>query len=279
MCVISVIENENQIPSFKASKKMFNHNPHGSGLIVFDELKKRIYVKKGMDLKQINKMTLKQKAKGNLNMIQHYRIASVGSHDNKLLNHGFIIGNNIKNELEFITTNDVFCHNGTIDMDILNDMATNIMIKNPHAIYPSGEISDSLLLSWILNFVDYSILNMFTIDNKFTIMNGKTGKITKYGKWDKVKDDKNNLITSNNYFDDSMLFSDNYDTCKNDYNDNYMGEYLTQDENIELKRLYKKYNNMFDSEKDIIEQFLSYGMSVYDIEDQIKAENIYEGYI
>lgn len=277
MCVISIIENENQIPSYKMSAKMFSHNPHGSGLIVFDELKKRIYVKKGMDLKQINKMTLKQKAKGNLNMVQHYRIASVGSHDNKLLNHGFIIGNNIKNELEFTTTNDVFCHNGTIDMDILNDMATNIMIKNPNAVYPSGEISDSLLLSWILYFVDYSILNMLIEGNKFTIMNGKTGKITKYGHWDNVKDNKHNLITSNNYFDDSILYND--DTYENDFNGSYMSDYLTKDEDIELKRLYKKYNNMFDSEKDIIEQFLSYGMSVYDIEDQIKAENVYEGYV
>jgi hypothetical protein len=113
--------------------------------------------------------------------------------------------------------------------------------------------------------------------NKFTIMNGKTGKITKYGKWDKVKDNKHNLITSNNYFDDSILY-DNV-TYENDFNDSYMGDYLTKDEDIELKRLYKKYNNMFDSEKDIIEQYLSYGMSVYDIEEQIKAENVYEGYV
>ena len=54
---------------------------------------------------------------------------------------------------------------------------------------------------------------------------------------------------------------------------------MTKDEDMELKRLYKKYNNMFDSEKDIIEQYLSYGMSVYDIEEQIKAENVYEGYV
>jgi len=277
MCVISIIENENQIPSYKMSKKMFTHNPHGSGLMVYDELKKHIYVKKGMDLKQINKMTLKQKAKGNLNMIQHYRIASVGSHDNKLLNQGFAIGNNIKNKLEFTTNNDVLAHNGTIDMDILNDMATNIMIKNPNAVYPSGELSDTLLLSWILYFVDYSVLNMFTSDNRFTIMNGKTGKITKYGNWNNVKDKKHNLITSNNYFDDSILYDEV--TYLDDFNDSYMGDYLTKDEDKELKRLYKKYNNMFDSEKDIIEQYLSYGMSVYDIEEQIKSEDVYGGYV
>ena len=276
MCVISIIENENQIPSYKMSKKMFSHNPHGAGIMVYDELKKRIYVKKGLDLKEINKITLKQKSKGNLKMIQHYRIASVGSHDNKLLNHGFIIGNNIKNELEFTTTNDVFAHNGTIDMDILNDMATNIMIKNPDAVYPSGEISDSRLMAFILNYVDYSVLNMFIEGNKFTIMNGQTGKITKYGHWDKVKDNKHNLITSNNYFDDSILYDDIYE---NDYNGSYMSDYLTPDEDLELKRIYKKYNNMFDSEKDITEQYLSYGMSVYDIEEQIKAENVYEGYV
>ena len=273
MCVISIIENENQIPTMKTSKLMFEANPHGSGIMVFDESKRQIYVKKGLGLKEINKITQKQKQKGNLKMIQHYRIASVGSHDNKLLNHGFIIGNNVKNELEFTTNNDVFSHNGTIDMDTLNEIASKIMIENPYAIYPSGELSDSLLLSWILNFVSYSILNMFIEGNKFTIMNGKTGKITKYGKWNNIKDDKQNLVTSNNYFKQE-LFNAQYD-----YVDSYANDYLTKDEDKELNRIYNKYSEFFDNPNDIIDQYLSYGMSVFDIEDMIKQEKEYESYI
>ena len=68
-------------------------------------------------------------------------------------------------------------------------------------------------------------------------------------------------------------------TYESEFNDSYMGDYLTHDENSELKRIYKKYSNMFDSEKDISEQYLSYGMSVYDIEEQIKAESVYGGYV
>lgn len=274
MCVISIIENENMIPTKKTSKLMWNNNPHGAGFGKFDKKEKCIYIKKGINLKEINKLTQIGKNEGNLNMVQHYRIASVGSHDNKDLTHGFEIKNGSSNQLEYYTNNDVLWHNGTLDMDILNNMALDIMIKNKYAIYPSGELSDSRLLAFILNYVDYSILNMFTDQNRFCIMNGKTGKITKYGNWDKVKDDKQNLITSNNYFKQEFFTDQTYN-----YMDSYDKDYLTKDESKELDRIYKKYNEFFDNPNDIIDQYLCYGMSVFDIEEQIKHEREYEGYI
>ena len=268
MCVISIIENDNQIPSKKSSELMWNTNPHGAGFGKFDKKEKCIYIKKGIDLKEINRLTQIGKKEGNMSMIQHYRIASVGSHDNKDLTHGFEIKNGSSNDLEYYTNNDVLWHNGTIDMDTLNDIAKDIMIKNSDAIYPDNELSDSRLLAFILNYVDYSILNMFIEGNKFVIMNGKSGKITKYGHWDKVKDGKQNLITSNNYFKQDL-----FKTSQSfDYMVNNDADYLTKDEKKEVKRIYKKYSDLFDSENDIIEQYLSYGMSVFDIEDSLESE-------
>tara|TARA_R110000751_G_scaffold86595_2_gene172310 strand:- start:561 stop:1391 length:831 start_codon:yes stop_codon:yes gene_type:complete len=271
MCVISIIENKNMIPTFETSKLMNSSNPHGIGFCYYNKKYKCIYMKKGIGLKEINDLTQKAKYEGNLSMIQHYRIASVGDSSNKLLTHGFLIENMSKNELECYTNKDVFYHNGTLDMDILNEIATKILIKNEYSVYPSNkdnsEISDSQLMAWILNYVDYSILNMFTSQNKFCIMNGKNGKITKYGSWDKVKDDKQNLITSNNYFKQELysLYQDEYSSL----------DYITKEEKNETDRILKKYKSIGLTKDELINEYLDYGTSVFDIEEQIENELAY----
>ena len=155
MCVISIIENKNQIPSSNMIEKMAKENPHYSGIAYFNENSKQIYYKKGIEAKEIKKIM--KKAKHNKNIIQHYRIASHGSATNKLLNHCFVIENGYKNRLEGSTNSDVLFHNGTLDMAELKDMAKKIMVNNPNAIFPKGELSDTYLLSFILSHVDYSI--------------------------------------------------------------------------------------------------------------------------
>ena len=267
MCVISIIEGIKNIPSLDTCKLMEKNNPHYSGIAVFDEKLKMIYVKKGIDAQEINAITAKSKELGNLSIIQHYRIASSGSSTNKSLNHPFEISNNSKNELEYYTNFDVIFHNGTLKLNELENLAKQIMINNPKAIYLTNEISDTRLLSWILSYVDYSFLNLFSTD-KFAIMNGKTGKITKYGQYDIVLDGNNELITSNTYF--KQIF---YQDTKYTYD--LSSEYITKEENKELKKLCKKYN----MDKDyFIDNYLDYGYSVFDLEEIIESDLKYSKY-
>jgi hypothetical protein len=270
MCVISIIENKNQIPSNTMVDKMYKENPHYSGIAYFNENAKQIYYKKGIEAKEIKKIM--KKAKHNKNIIQHYRIASHGSATNKLLNHCFVIENGYKNRLEGITNSDVLFHNGTLDMAELKDMAKKIMVNNPSAIFPKGELSDTYLLSFILSHVDYSILELFTDGNKFTIMNGKTGKITKYGSWYDVKDGKNTLNCSNDYFTHDYTFNTNDYTFNTPY-DNY--QFLDNKEKKEIKRLLKIYTHITEND---IHDFLDMGYDLFELDDVIKNELDYEGY-
>lgn len=267
MCVISIIEGIKNIPSLDTCKLMEKNNPHYSGIAVFDEKLKMIYVKKGIEAKEINAITVKSKELGNLSIIQHYRIASSGSATNKTLNHPFEISNNSKNELEYYTNFDVLFHNGTLKLIELENLAKQIMINLPNAIYPSNEISDTRLLSWILSYVDYSFLNLFSTD-KFAIMNGKTGKITKYGQYDTVLDGNNELITSNTYF--KQIF---YNDVRHTYD--FTSDYITKEENKELKKLCKKYNMKKDY---FINNYLDYGYSVFDLEEIIENDLKYSKY-
>ena len=53
MCVISIIENLQQIPSFETSKLMEKANPHGNGFVKWDKKQKCIYMKKGITLDEL----------------------------------------------------------------------------------------------------------------------------------------------------------------------------------------------------------------------------------
>jgi hypothetical protein len=261
------------IPTKKTMQDMEKTNPHGNGFGVWDNNKQAIYIKKGIELKELMSLTKEHKKKGNLQQIQHYRITSHGT-TNAFNCHGFQIKNGSSNDLEYYTNNDILWHNGTLSMDILNNMAIQIMSNHKDAIYPTNkdnsDISDTFLLSWILSYVDYSILNMFIDSNRFCIMNGKTGKITRYGKWDNIKDDNQNIVTSNDYFKHDY-FNQSYSNLIDDFNI----EYMTKDEEKELKRISKKYD--MDKE-DIITDYLDYGYSIFDIEDAISNEGLYKEY-
>ena len=51
-----------------------------------------------------------------------------------------------------------FAHNGTIDMDILNDMATNIMIKNPECC-----LSQRRNIRFLVIILDFVLCRLFNI--------------------------------------------------------------------------------------------------------------------
>ena len=270
MCVISIIENENMIPTKKTMQDMEKANNDGIGFGVFDNNKQAIYIKKGIELKELMRLTKEHKEKGNLQQIQHYRIKSHGS-INDYNTQGFEIKNGSSNDLEYYTNNSILYHNGTISMDILNNMAIQIMTNHKDAIYPTNkdnsDISDTFLLSWILSYVDYSILNMFTGSNRFCIMDGMNGKISRFGTWDNIKDDNQNIVTSNDYFKHNY-FNQSYSNLMDDY----QLEYMTKDEEKELDRVSKKYDM---DRNDIIHDYLDYGYSIFDIEYIIDNEEIY----
>ena len=275
MCVINVIDN-NVYPSKEIIKAMSDENPHGNSITFFDEMKGKIIYHKAISLKELNRH-LDYCKKNNFKTILHFRIASVGSSENKQLNHPFEIINANQTQLHNETNNSILIHNGTMSMQELNDIALKIMLKDKKAKYPQGELSDTKLMSWILSHVDYSILNMFTNGNKFAIMNGYNGNITTYGNYTKVKDNDNMMLCSNNYFENN-----NFDGLFDKYGltekttqkikgiDNEYSIWLDNKEKKEIKRILKKFKGIID--KDDIEQYLDLGYDVWSIEDIINDE-------
>lgn len=278
MCVINVID-DSIYPSKKIIKAMSDENPHGNSITYFDETKSKIVYHKAISLDELNKH-LDYCKKNKFKVILHFRIASVGSSENKQLNHPFEIINANQNQLSNETNNSILIHNGTMSMKELNDIALKIMLNDKKAKYPQGELSDTKLMSWILSHVDYSILNMFTNGNKFAIMNGYNGNITTFGNYYKVKDNKNMMLCSNDYFDKTTNLNDfwAYDeyglsdktTQKINGLDNEYGIWLDKKEKKEVKRILKKYKDIID--KDDIQQYLDLGYDVWSIEDMIKDE-------
>jgi hypothetical protein len=218
---------------------MAHENPHGNSISYFDQITKSIIYHKAVKLKKLKKIQKECIKRGNLKIIQHYRIASVGSSDNKLLNHGFKIENGSINDLQGSTNSDILFHNGTMDLKELLQISKSIMINNPNAIFPKGELSDTLVMSFILNFVDYSFLNHYTDSNRFCIMNGKTGEITTYGEFANVHDSMNDnqLVTSNDYF-------------TNTYNVNYGFYYKPKSEKRVSKDIQKEYERIYENNKE-----------------------------
>lgn len=259
MCVINVIDN-NVYPSKEIIEKMSNENPHGNSIIYFDKLISKIVYHKAISLKKLNNI-LDYCKKNQFKVILHFRIASVGSAKNKSLNHPFEIINGNQFQLFNKTNNDVLIHNGTLNMKELNEIALKIMLNDKKAKYPLGELSDTKLLSWILSHIDYSILNMMLVGNKFAIMDGNNGNITTFGNFTKVKDNSNMILCSNDYFDNNIdLFSNTpeYDI----YYDKY--------EQKELSRLREKYKDVLTI--DDFNDYLDLGYNIYDLEDIIENE-------
>lgn len=255
MCVINIIENM-KIPSEQNIDFMYEHNPHFSGIAFFNEITRQIEYTKGIEVKELKKILKYASLKKFSKIITHFRIASSGSKDNKNLNHPFEITKLSNNNLKNKTNNDIIFHNGTIDLKILNDIAIKIMIQNKDAIYPKGEISDTRLLAWILNYVDYSILNMFK-GEKFVIMNGINGKITKYGSFVKVQDEitKNELVCSNNFFTNNLT--------------NQKMWWFTKDDQEKINDLKYKFLDLGDDE---IDDYLDRGYDINDIENLLSDD-------
>lgn len=274
MCVISVIDSMDKIPSNKSIDKMAKENPHGNSIAYFDKVTKSIIYHKAIKLKELKKIQKKCIKENNLKIIQHYRIASVGSSDNKYLNHGFKIENGSINDLQGSTNADYLVHNGTMDLNELLQIAKAIQINNPHAIFPKGELSDTLVMSFILNFVDYSFLNHYTDSNRFAIMNGKTGEITTYGNFVNVCDIDNNnqLVTSNDYFTNTYQYQDFFGLKEYSMWDKPKKR-ITKEAKTEIKRLYDIYQNYFDSEKEIEELIKEYNITdIHDYENVVLDE-------
>ena len=289
MCVINIISNLGKskdgksalnYPSKATIESMALENPHGNSITYFDEIKQKIVYHKAITLKQLHKH-LEYCKKNNYKTILHHRIASHGTHEGiigKTLNHPFKIINGNQNDLSDITNDSVIIHNGTLDMEKLNEIALKIMLEDKKAQYPKGELSDTKLLSWILSHVNHSILNMFTNGNKFVIMNGINGNISTYGNFQEIKDkdNSNTLICSNDYFNkEYVTYNDNY--TEYGLNSTF---YMDSEEKKESNRLIKKYKE-YGIDLANINEYLDMGYDIFDIEDVIKCEIKYasEDYI
>ncbi len=277
MCVINIISNLSKgktglnYPSKSTIESMAEENPHGNSITYFDEIKQKIVYHKAITLKQLHKH-LEYCKKNNYKTILHHRIASHGTHEGqigKTLNHPFKIINGNQNDLSDITNDSVIIHNGTLDMEKLNEIALKIMLEDKKAQYPKGELSDTKLLSWILSHVNHSILNMFTNGNKFVIMNGINGNISTYGNFQEIKDkdNSNTLICSNDYFNkEYVTYNDNY--AEYGLNSTF---YMDSEEKKESNRLIKKYKE-YGIDLANINEYLDMGYDIFDIEDIIKSE-------
>ena len=275
MCVISVIDSLDSIPSHDSIDKMSHENPHGNSIAYFDQVTKSIIYHKAVKLKKLKKIQKECIKRGNLKIIHHYRIASVGSSDNKFLNHGFKIENGSINDLQGSTNSDYLFHNGTMDLKELLQISKSIMINNPHAIFPKGELSDTLVMSFILNFVDYSFLNHYTDSNRFAIMNGKTGEITTYGEFASVYDDinENKLVTSNDYF--TNTYNVNYGIYSHAVGNTLFDKSkkrVSKDYQKEYDKIYNNNKQYLDSPKDVQSFHESYNCPIDELEYNLLNE-------
>ena len=81
-----------------------------------------------------------------------------------------------------------------------------------------------------------------------------------------MKHNNNTLVTSNNYFKQTYF---QY-SCFPSYDDDI--QYITPEEKTEIKRILKKYKNVGLTKNQIYDEYLEYGTSVFDIEEQIESE-------
>ena len=172
-------------------------NPHGNGFGVWDNNKQVIYIKKGIELKELMSLTKEHKEKGNLQQIQHYRITSHGT-TNAFNCHGFQIKNGSSNDLEYYTNNDILWHNGTLSMDTLNDMAIQIMTNHKDAMIKTLE-SEKLPIVKITNYtvanikeISLQIGNLFANAILEVLILAELGNVDPFGQ-DAVEKQKNFL--------------------------------------------------------------------------------------
>lgn len=275
MCVISVIDSLDAIPSHDSIDKMAHENPHGNSISYFDQVTKSIIYHKAIKLKKLKKIQKECIKRGNLSIVQHYRIASVGSSENKLLNHGFKIENGSINDLHGSTNSDLLFHNGTIELKELLQISKSIMINNPHAIFPKGELSDTLVMAFILNFVDYSFLNHYIDSNRFVIMNGKTGEITTYGEFANVHDSMNDneLVTSNDYFTNTYSMNSGYGAFDRVINAAHKSKKrVSKDYQKEYDRIYENNKMNLDSPRDVQDYHDTLNCPIEELEEHILNE-------
>ena len=75
------------------------------------------------------------------------------------------------------------------------------------------------------------------------------------------------MITSNNYFKQELYSL---------YQDNFLdSDYITKEEQNEVDRLLKKYNSIGLTKDELMNDYLNYGTSVFDVEEQIENELAY----
>jgi len=197
MCVILACDEKTGKPTKKMLKEAENMNDDGGSIAWIKGNKVRW--EKGLKAKQIYKIVKKV----NLPMVIHFRIATHGG-VNKALCHPFPI----TDKVELFTSgsaDSVLFHNGI--WSEYNKYALTAVVQ--HKIkFPSGKMSDSRAMAWLVSHFGKSILNLMGDGNKMCILTKKG--IEYFGKgWCKVDDIK----CSNDHFDNTYDDNDTYQTA------------------------------------------------------------------
>ena len=235
MCVILACDKKTGKPTKQMLIEAENMNDDGGSIAWIEG--KRVRWEKGLKAKQIWKIVKKK----DLPMVIHFRIATHGG-VNKALCHPFPI----TDKVELFTSgkaDEVLFHNGI--WSEYSKYALTAVVQ--HKIkFPSGKMSDSRAMTWLVSHFGKSILNLMGDGNKMCVLN-KDG-IEYYGKgWAKV----DGIKCSNDLFDNTYT---NYNDDTYDSNENKQTSLMSGN-------VYDRYDN------DSILYSDSGEMSEYDIDE------------
>lgn len=192
MCVIfSCDKNMPTVDTLETGERI---NPHGGGIAWTDG--EYVHWKKGINAKQIDELIKEREIKPPI--LVHFRITSVGETLDELC-HPFPFSKSGKNALEGKTKNWVLTHNGT--WSDWKDLGLSLATKLGR--FPKGKLSDTRVMTWIASNCGHEVLELIN-DQKIAILTPKG--IIKYGEWETIENDGNQIEASNKFGFGSYIY-------------------------------------------------------------------------
>lgn len=259
MCVVICIE-DGKYPAKSTLEDAEALNSHGGSIGWTDG--KYTYYRKGISSKKIhNIIEHKLKPEGIKTAVIHFRIASVGS-VNKKLCHPFEITKRVDLNLAGSKCKfPLLFHNGTWS-DYADEFIKYLGNQHKPIAIPYGEYSDSRVMAYLAYRLGHKdMAKLVTGWNKIAILTPKG--IIRYGTgWCDIKGNK----CSNDYFVPTPFGA---------WNEFGYGNFIRKQNNYEKyeQEIIDTMKKEYDITQDEIDDYISYGYSVYDIQYFLDEED------